>query len=288
MPVGLPALPAESELAALGFANPIELGGGHQSRVLAVDSDAGRFAVKLSHSDHVNRGVLDRRMQTVEALARVNASVVAPTRVCGQLVYRTGDWLVTAVPLVAGRHPDPSNVADSTAMGATLAELHASLRGLSNRDLPRVAPLQTTGDTGAFASLGPDQLLHGDFNSTNILLTGAGPRILDFDACGYGPFEFDVANTLYMVLFDSLTGGAVGLVYEDFRSAFLEGYSSKAGHRPQDSTLDSLIDTRVRALERWVANPAKAPVGVRMSGDAWLEVLRRFVDEWNKTDPTFR
>lgn len=165
-------------------------------------------------------------------------------------------------------------------MGAALASLHDSLRELSGRDLPRVAGLRASGERAGTDS---DQLLHGDFNNTNMVVTNAGVRIFDFDDCGYGPVEFDLANALYVVLFDSLTGGIGAHVYAEFRSAFLEGYSDRAGSRPSNSTLDSLIDTRVRALEHWIANPQEAPIGIRESDEEWLEVLRQFVETWTTT-----
>jgi Ser/Thr protein kinase RdoA (MazF antagonist) len=274
-----PLLPTDRELAMFGFANSTELGGGQQSRLLAVDSDTVHLVVKLSRQDDVDRDMLERRMQMVEDLARISSSVVAPKRVRGRLVNETSGWLLTAVPHVAGRHPDPGDVADSAVMGAVLADLHVSLRELSDIHLPRVAALQAIGHTGASTGYGPDQLLHGDFNSANIVLTDDGPRIFDFDDSGYGPVEFDVANALYMVLFDSLTSDAEGLVYDRFKSAFLEGYSGRSGHPLRESTLKSMIDIRVRSLERWIGHPLEAPVGIRMAGDAWLEVLRRFVNQ---------
>jgi Ser/Thr protein kinase RdoA (MazF antagonist) len=276
MPPGSPDLPYESVLAVFGLANPTELGGGQQSRVLAVDSDAGRLVVKLSQADQVNRDLLERRLHMVEDLARLSPLILPPTRVGGRLINEASGWLLTAFPYVVGRRPDPGNVADSVVMGATLAELHACLKELSRFDLPRVAALETA-DT---AEIAPDQLLHGDFNNSNIVLTDDGPRIFDFDDSGYGPVEFDVANTLYMVLFDSRTGDGAGPSYGEFRTAFLQGYSDQSGYRPPDSTLDSLIDIRVHALESWIADPAEGPIGIRTSDAAWLEVLRRFVDDW--------
>ena len=279
MPPGSPDLPTEPVLAVFGFANPTELGGGQQSRVLAVDGDAGRLVVKLSQADHVNRDLLERRLLMVEALARISSLVVSPTRVGGRFVNETRGWLLTAFSYVAGRHPDPGDAADSVVMGATLAELHACMRELSHFDLPRVAALESAGT----AEIGPDQLLHGDFNNSNIVLTDDGPRIFDFDDSGYGPVEFDVANALYMVLFDSRTGDGAGPSYGEFRTAFLQGYSDQSGHRPPDSKLHSLIDIRVRALEGWIADPSEAPVGIRTSDADWLDVLRRFVDDWKET-----
>ena len=41
----------------------------------------------------------------------------------------------------------------------------------------------------------PEQLLHGEPHSDNVLRTGSGILFTDFEACCTGPVEFDVADT---------------------------------------------------------------------------------------------
>ena len=53
--------------------------------------------------------------------------------------------------------------------------------------------------------------------------------MFDFDDCGYGPTSFDIANALYMVLFDVSTAGYSGR-YEAFAASFLAGYERESQH----------------------------------------------------------
>lgn len=81
------------------------------------------------------------------------------------------------------------------------------------------------------------QLLHGDFSDQNLISTADGLRVFDFDGCGYGPIEYDVANSLYMVLFDAdVNGGADE--YEAFRPSFLVGYAAVSGRHIEHDVID--------------------------------------------------
>ncbi len=283
MNTDVPSGPTDEEWVALGFHDATELGGGWQSRVFAARGAVGSVAVKLTQARLVDRQVLEQKTALVDDLARLDASVVAPAPVCGSLVYPFGEWLVTATNLIDGDRLEESNAAHSELLGASLAGLHRSMRELPAVDLPRVAALRSdAGHRWDYAE--SDQLLHGDFNTSNLILTGAGIRIFDFDDCGYGPVEFDVANSIYMVLFDSWTKEGSMTTFRVFRSAFVGGYSRSADRTLDDAIIDSLIDVRVMALQRWAANPSEAPIGIRNSPAEWIETLGRFVREWFSED----
>ena len=72
------------------------------------------------------------------------------------------------------------------------------------------------------------KLLHGDFSDQNLIRSSDGLRIVDFDECGLGPIEYDLANSLYMVSFDADRTGRPERL-ERFRHPFLEGYAATAG-----------------------------------------------------------
>jgi Ser/Thr protein kinase RdoA (MazF antagonist) len=276
-------VPTEKEWVDLGFHDALELGGGWQSRVFAVEGAAGSLAVKLTPAHLVNRRALEQKAALVDDLARLDASVVAPVPVCGSLVYPFGEWLATATDLIDGDRLEESNAAHSELLGASLAGLHRSMREVPAVDIPRVAALRS--DAGHWGlSAESDQLLHGDFNTSNLILTSAGIRIFDFDDCGYGPIEFDVANSIYMAGFDSWAKEGSMATFRAFRSAFVAGYSRSSDRTLEDASIDSLIDTRVMALRRWAANPAAAPIGIRNSPVEWIETLERFVREWFSGD----
>jgi len=149
-------------------------------------------------------------------------------------------------------------------------------------DLAWFPPLADLGDVAGSPdddARPPRQLLHGDFSSKNVRVARARWRIFDFDDCGYGPVELDVANSLYFVLFDAMTGGdREG--YRRFREAFLRGYRDRSGSAATDPVLDRLITRRVLALASWLADPDTAPAGIRTASPAWRTTLDGFVQRY--------
>lgn len=269
----------DDEWADLGFHDVAELGGGWQSHTFSVTGGEDTLVVKLTKADLVDRRVLECKTAMVAHLAQVEPLAVGPVRVCGSLVHHHGEWLVTATQHVAGERLDQSVAAHGAVLGASLAGLHASMAQLPAVPLPRVAALATEAG-GQWASEESDQLLHGDFATSNVILTTDGVRVVDFDDCGYGPVEYDIANSLYMVMFDSWVNGRPYAQNQEFRAAFTSAYAEAAGTEIAASDIDSLIRVRVVALKRWASNPATAPIGIRISPPEWIATLRRFVDEW--------
>lgn len=160
-------------------------------------------------------------------------------------------------------------------MGAALSDLHVSMSNLRAFPLPVVSALRAVKPDDALAA-GAHQLLHGDFNVSNLRQEDDVVRIFDLDDCGYGPPEFDVANALYMVHFDAVTSGAEE-TYQTFRGSFVDGYVGASGRPLTDETLDRFIDLRVRALGSWLDDLSNAPIGIRTASPAWLATLRSFV-----------
>ena len=145
-------------------------------------------------------------------------------------------------------------------------------------DLPVVAALQGLElETG-----GEHQILHGDFNAGNLRQKAGAIRIFDLDDCGYGPVEFDVANALYMVLFDAVTGKRPE-IYDAFATPFKAAYCVGAGIDLSHEVIVGLIACRINALGRWIDDLPSAPIGIRNATPEWREVLRAFVHELSET-----
>jgi Ser/Thr protein kinase RdoA (MazF antagonist) len=155
-------------------------------------------------------------------------------------------------------------------MAHTLAELHRVMAAIPIGDVGPVAALEI-GDAYQL----PVQLLHGDFSAANIRLHDGQARVFDFDDCGSGPVQFDVANTLYMVMFDATVTGNPGR-YERFREWFVDAYRSATGRSMDDALLDTMIELRRDALRFWIDHLDEAPTGIRTSSPDWIAVLRRF------------
>ncbi|WP_158412245.1 phosphotransferase enzyme family protein [Ilumatobacter nonamiensis] len=266
-----PLLPRREEMQRLGVDVDRELHAGKQSRVFAGTVNGHTAVVKLTEARLADRAALAERMAMTESLADLTEVVAAPIRIDDSLVSAVGDWWLTATPFVAGRQADIAVTADAWLLGRTLGELHAELGRLGEWHLPPVEALvDDRGDRSRW------QLLHGDFSDQNVIVTPNGPRVFDFDDCGYGPVLYDVANSLYMVLFDAEVN-ADGSRYSAFRSPFLDGYADATRHAVDRVVIDSLIGSRIDALGRWLDDLERAPIGIRTSSPEWLNVLRAFV-----------
>lgn len=268
-------LPIDEVWTSIGVVCGPELHGGHQSRVFAAERGGEAVVVKLTDSRLVD-DAFGRRLAVTAALAKIDASVVGPVRLNAVPMARLGGWLAAVYPFIEGRAPDIRNEADVRRMASTMASLHRSLDELGPVDLPAVAALAGTRLSADAEGFGRFQLLHGDFSHTNLMFSEHQVHTVDFDDCGYGPVEFDVGNTLYMVLFDAATSSEM-VHYERFREWFVDEYRSASGHACPIEAVNESIRLRVQALGRWVKRPESAPIGIRTATTAWRDSLRAFV-----------
>lgn len=264
----------------LGAAGVRELAGGHQSSVFVVTfSDGHRLVAKVLDASSVDVDHVIARVDAVARVADLDPCVCRPILVDGSLVNvidggTEGPSLLLCSEFAEGDPLDARSASDAEAMGTTLARLHRSLGRVEAPGVPEVAALRAVGSGTADRV----QLLHGDFNAANLRRAGATVRVFDFEDCGYGPRSFDVANALYMVLFD-LTVGHEYSLYSEFEEAFLRGYTAEDGVPADRRGIDHFIDLRVRALERWLDDLSTAPMGLRTATPQWRETLRSFVGD---------
>jgi hypothetical protein len=273
----LPSLPLPDDRAwsSMGVVCGPELHGGHQSRVFAGACGGDRVVVKLTDGRLVDRAYR-RRVELVSRLAEMDDSVVGPLRTKAGVIVELGHWLAVVYPFVAGKTPDVCEEADVRRMATTMASLHRSLQQFDPVDLPAVAALAAAASPTDATGFGRQQLLHGDFSPANLLFSDRQVRVFDFDGCGYGPIEFEVGNTLYMVLFDAAMTSETER-YERFRAWFVDEYRSASGHGVPDELVDRSVALRVQALGRWIDEPESAPIGIRAATPAWRASLRAFV-----------
>ena len=251
-----------------------ELHGGHQSRLYRARRTGGDYVAKLTERRFVDDAYF-ARLDLAGRLAAIDSRVVGPLPIEGSLATAMGEWFVVAYPFVQGRSADPTDRGDVTAMAATLAELHDSMRTLDVAGLPRVAALRDV--TDGLGSGRPEQLLHGDYGASNIVVNDAGVRIIDFDDAGWGPVEFEIGNTLYMAMFDATVRHDLD-EYRRFREWFVDGYGVTAASAPELDVVDAAITLRKRALANWLDDLPNAPIGVRSASPEWRRLLRRFVN----------
>ena len=280
---------AKRVAAALNAEEADELTGGHQSRVFRVAQRDGRVAVaKVLDASMVNRDDLDVRLDVTAALADLDAAVCRPLVIGDgpvvELASVSGpEHYIVCFEFAPGDPPEPADPDDARRMGAALAGLHVAMSQLPETSLPLVAALRAVPAAEVPAAV-DRQLLHGDFGASNLRQTDRGIRIFDLEYCGYGPPAFDVANALYMVLFDSATRGSAE-TYGTFRPSFLDGYASTTGRRLAEESLNHFIDLRVRALGSWLHDLASAPIGIRTASPAWRATLQTFVSNYESSTP---
>ena len=278
---------AEQVAAALRVDDVEELAGGHQSRVFRVVGRNGLPAVaKVLESSMVDRTELDARLDVIVALADLDPRVCRPLLLGEQRVAELAspdglECYIVCFEFAAGREPNPARASDARHMGAALSQLHVSMSQLPAAPLPVVTALRIMPD-GSAPAAGAHQLLHGDFNASNLRVMSGAVRIFDLDDCGYGPRAFDVANALYMVLFDASIHGALK-AYKTFRRCFVDGYAAASGSSLAEASLDRFIDLRVRALGSWLDDLGSAPTGIRTASTGWQATLRSFVADYRPT-----
>lgn len=273
----LPSLPLPDDRtwSSIGLVCGQELHGGHQSRIFAATCDGNQVVVKLTDSRLVDQA-FQRRVEVTSLLAEMDDSVVGPVTTKAGRIVELGTWLAVVYPFVVGDTPDVCDEADVRRMATTMASLHRSLDQLDPVDLPAVAALAEAEPRTDVSGFGRRQLLHGDFSHANLLFSDRQPRVFDFDDCGYGPIEFELGNTLYMMLFDAAMSSDMER-YERFRAWFVDEYRSASGNRVPDELVEKSIGLRVQALGRWIDRPESAPIGIRTATPAWRDSLRAFV-----------
>jgi len=272
-PPGL-ADPPASIWAELGMTPEVEVHGGFQSKVFLARGEGGQLIVKLIEAGQGD-AVLRERVEVARQVAEINPAVVgAVVQPGAQAVITVDRWHVVCYPYVEGFRPDTTDRADVETMAETLAALHDSLATLTEVTLPPVAALKGTSND----ALAQGRLIHGDYAAANLIATASGLKVIDFDECGQGSIEFEIGNTLYMVLFDAWHAGDHDR-YDRFRSWFVDSYLRAASSDVDEALLDEAIRVRARALKRWLATPAEAPIGIRTASPAWRHQLHAFVDE---------
>lgn len=268
--------PSLQQWSDFGLTSIEEVQGGYQSRVFRARRGGADLAVKLTDGRRVDRKSFGSRLLVVKESATVNPQVVGPLPTGSDLVQPLGPWLVVTYPWIEGASPDPREHPDVTRMAEALARLHRSLRGLGCYDLPPLAALRAQ-PVDAATLPGELQLLHGDFSAANVLFGSDSLAIIDFDDCGYGPVEFEIANTLFMELFDAAMDDEPAR-YTRFRAWFVDAYRAEASTSIDDTVLDRAVDIRFGALCHWLDHPGEAPIGIRTSTPEWRRRLRAFVD----------
>lgn len=124
-------------------------------------------------------------------------------------------------------------------------------------------------------------LIHGDYNTGNILLQDGRAKVFDFDDCAYHWYDYEIANTIYMVLF-SLRASTDLSVFTQFRSLWLNALmadGNPVGYEPRN--INNFVYYRVLLLEGWIKEPELGPLFIVNASESWKAELLAFID-WFK------
>ena len=115
-------------------------------------------------------------------------------------------------------------------------------------------------------------LLHLDLHPQNVVLTGQGPVIIDWEGASHGPAVADIAMTWVIVKFSDVPGtGLRATAVRGVQAAFTRAFVSAAG--PLDDEWRRTA-VRLRLTDPNVL-PAEAARLERLSGPSGLSGRRR-------------
>lgn len=245
-----------------------------QNEVFKATVQGESCILRLTDRDHRSREFLDEELRLLRDLEAVTSIAVKPLtfpsgRFIEEAEYRGRFYNVVIFTFIEGSSFDISSYANACDFGALLAELHIALSELSC--LYDLNVMENRLET--------KQLIHGDFNPTNVLFSNCSFIIIDFENSCYASFEYELANTIYMVLFDARNDPG-GLLESGFIKGFLAGYTRD--RRIDFETVRSEVDRRVSKLEGWLNDLASAPLSISASPESWKNELEDFIHAYQK------
>jgi Ser/Thr protein kinase RdoA (MazF antagonist) len=240
-----------------------------QNVVLKVSMGGESLVLRLTSPKHRSTEALQVELDLLDDLQSVTRCAIPPRRFrSGRLIepirYKERDYNAALFPFIEGPHVAVSSLDAASRFGELLAELHLAFEALGPRK-----HLPTTPDV-----LNPHRIIHGDFNTGNVIQAESSFVVIDFEAVRYSTYEFELANAIYMRLFE-FRHAIDALIGMDFVRGFLAGYTrqiSVAGDQIRTG-----IDTRVSMLETWLLEPATAPLVIATSSREWKGELANFV-----------
>lgn len=243
--------------------NQVEVSGGFTNRMLCLDTDRGRFAVKLVDASLERHG--DRRLleQAVELeLAAIGRGMSAPEPVLdqrGQALVHVQSQLVRVHRWVVGWSPDsgPAEPALAAQVGRWLARLHAlELPAVAHGEMVAIASpapiwdryvVAATGRpwvaafeaarpaigeilavTAGRGAAGPVIGTHRDLFPRNTLVAADGLVVCDWDVAGAWAADEEIVAAAV-----EWSGGILGPVRTEPFGAVLDGYRDGGGQVPE-------------------------------------------------------
>jgi aminoglycoside phosphotransferase (APT) family kinase protein len=160
------------------------------------------------------------------------AQVMAHARACGVPVPEVFD--VSGADIVMERAAGPTML---DVLGRRPWTIRAHAKELARlHDLVHQVPASSLAGLALWSPFGAEPgdghvLLHTDLHPQNVILTGTGPMIIDWEGASYGPAIADVALTWVIVGYSEIPPGPRQqvMVMRAFQSAFTRSFARAAG-----------------------------------------------------------
>lgn len=241
-----------------------------QNHVFKATLDGETCILRLTDPTHRSVERLQAELDLLTDLHAVTPVTIAPMRfLSGKLietvVYQGMRYNATLFPFVSGSSTPVQSFVEAYNFGALLVQLHTVLAGLDKQyALPA---RQHTSDSAR-------QLIHGDFNPSNVLSTSCSCVVIDFEDACYSTYEYELANSIYMKMFD-YRHHPMQFRDSEFIHGFLSGYTSVKEIDRQG--VRAGVDERVSMLQGWLNKPDSAPLSIASSPESWKQELGDFV-----------
>ena len=254
----------------------------YENRVYQIGIDGGRPLVAKFYRPNrwEDEAILEEHLFTLE-LCDLEIPVVPPIEFDGVTLFTHNHYRFSLYPLRGGRAPDLENMSQLKQLGRFMGRIHALGATVPFEHRPTLN-VEHFGDNSykylldngfippeletAYATLAETLLdhiddvfesietplirLHGDCHPGNIMWTGSGPHIVDFDDARMGPAVQDI----WMFLTGSRAHREAGL------SEFLDGYTPFFEFNLRELTLiEGLRTLRMMHYAAWLARRWEDP-----------------------------
>jgi Ser/Thr protein kinase RdoA (MazF antagonist) len=246
-----------------------------QNEVFNATLNGNKCILRLTHPMHRERTRIEEELKLLEDLGKAVNYTIRPMafpsgKFIEEVPYKQTTHYAALFCFIEGTPIDDDlfQYKNANRIGTFLANLHGALSSLKisyNLPVMHGAPMEP-------------QLIHGDFNSSNILVNEKNMTLIDFEDACYSSYEYELANSIYMTLFGLRHNHAM-LVDTGYIENFLLGYMQQ---RKVDLKIVRLkIDERVATLNDWVEDKALAPFAIATSTDEWKNELKNFIKAYN-------
>ncbi len=259
-----------------------------------------KIALRVSQSEHRTHEQIQSEISLINGIINIvelphQPIPLKPDQYVIPISFEHDNYFAVAFNFIDGSPLDHGNTADIKSAAAILARFHRAMSGkLKSIERPTLfqsafydisyathdhtydelktwkSRLQTSSQFYGF--------IHGDYNFSNLIKSINYIYLIDFEDSCYGWYAYDIANALYMELFDHRNDPSIHQ-FSKFYAHFLQSYLlawPEAKVILEDVPM--FITYRVLMLESWLNGNPEAPNFIQTAETAWKKELIQFID----------